>query len=181
MAVVIRSTDPNLIQSNDGLGQERLDTNPRRLLVFERVKGGFRQIASADHLVPPAGSMDTPCLVDPLDDGGIAVSRGVLSVDLRYWTSCGGWGSSTNSYKFRLQGGRFRLIGFDHIEFMRNTGEGEKISVNFLTLRMKRNPWSIESSVDGPARWSRIRPQRYYLDTLDISECPEIDDTTAMC
>ncbi|HEY8603033.1 hypothetical protein [Tsuneonella suprasediminis] len=179
--LIIRATDPARVIANDGLGADSLDTNPRRLLVFEKAADGFRQIAAGDHVVPPSGSEDTPCLVDPLEDGGLSVSRRVLSLNLRFWTSCGSWGTSGNTYKFRLEGNRFRLIGFDRTEFMRNTGRGEQVSVNFLTLRKKTSPYSIESDAPGKARWSSIEPQRYYLDSLDIGECPQIDRETYLC
>lgn len=179
--LIIRATDPRRVIANDGLGANRLDTNPRRLLVFEKTRSGFRQIAAGDHAVPPSGSEETPCLVDPLEDGGLSVSRRVLSIKLGFWTSCGSWGTSSNTYKYRLEGARFRLIGFDRTEFMRNTGSGELVSVNFLTLRKKTAPYSIESETPGKPRWSSIEPQRHYLDTLDIAQCPQIDRETYLC
>lgn len=179
--LIIRDTDPARVIANDGLGADSLDTNPRRLLVFEKAADDFRQIAAGDHVVPPSGSEDTPCLVDPLEDGGLSISHRVLSLNLRFWTSCGSWGTSGNTYKFRLEGDRFRLIGFDKTEFMRNTGSGEQISVNFLTLRKKVSPYSIDGETKGKVRWSSIEPQRYYLDTLNIAECPQIDRETYLC
>jgi len=179
--LIVRGTDPARVIANDGLGARSLDINPRRLLVFEKTAGGFRQIAASDHAVPPSGSEETPCLADPLEDGGLSVSRRVLSLHLRIWTSCGSWGTASNVYKFRLEGDRFRLIGFDKTEFMRNTGSGEQISVNFLTLRKKVSPYSIDGEAKGEVRWSSIEPQRHYLDTLDIGECPQVDRETYLC
>lgn len=181
-AVVIRRSDPKLILNNDGLGSQKLDTNPRKLLVFEKTPQGFRQIAAATRLIPPAGSQDNSCLEDPLEEGGISITRQVLSVNLHFFMSCGSWGVTSNTYHFKRQAGRFRLIGYDRMEFMRNSGEGEKVSVNFLTNRKSTSPFAIDDSIPEHPRWSRIKPQRYFLDSLDlISGCPQIDARTYLC
>jgi hypothetical protein len=180
-AVVIRRTDPKLIVKNEGLGEPQLDTNPRQLLVFEKAAKGYAQIAAATKLIPPAGSDANPCLTDPLDEGGISIARQVLSVNLHYWQSCGSWSVTSNTYGFKRQAGRFRLIGFDRMEFMRNSGEGQEISVNFLTGRKSTKPFSNEESRPKPARWSKIKPLQVFLDRLDLDACPKIDVQTYLC
>ena len=181
-AVVVRQDNPKLVRSNDGLGSPQLDTNPRQLLVFERTPQGFRQIAAATKLVPPAGSLDTPCLDDPLAEGGISIAKQVLSLNLHYWLSCGSWGVASNKFHFKRQGTRFLLIGFDRMEFMRNSGLGEEVSVNFLTNRKSTTPFAIDDSIPKRLRWSRIKPQRYFLESLDlVSGCPQVDARTYLC
>jgi hypothetical protein len=180
-AVVIRQTDPKLIVKNEGLGEAELDTNPRRLLVFEKTAKGYVQIGAATKLIPPAGSDANPCLTDPLDEGGISIARQVLSVKLHYWQSCGSWSVTSNTYGFKRQAGRFRLIGYDRMEFMRNSGEGQEISVNFLTGRKSTKPFSNEETRPKPARWSKIKPQQFFLDTLELGVCPKIDSQTYIC
>lgn len=181
MALVIRRMDPKRVVHNEGLGTPELDTNPRQLLLFEKTTAGFRQIAAATNLIPPAGSQDSPCLEDPLAEGGISIARGVLSVQLNYWLSCGSWGTAIKTYKFKQISGRFRLIGFDRTEFMRNSGLGEDVSINFLTNRKSATPYAIDDSVPKRLRWSRIRPQRIYLDTLNIRACVPVDAKTSLC
>jgi hypothetical protein len=181
IALVIRRDDPKLRLQNEGMGQAELDTNPRRLLVFAKTSNGFRQIAAADRLIPPSGSEDAVCLEDPLAEGGISIARRVLSVNLHYWLSCGGWSVTVNTFKFRLDSGRFRLIGFDQMQFMRNSGEGEQVSVNFLSGRKSSTPFAIDDSIPKRLRWSRIRPVRFYLDSLDIKSCQQIDESTDLC
>lgn len=180
-AVVIRQTDPRLVVHNEGMGNPELDANPRQLLVFQRTATGFRQVAAATNLVPPAGTPDSRCLEDPLAEGGISIARQVLSVQLNTWLSCGGWGTAINTYKFKRVSGRFRLIGFDRTEFMRNSGLGEEVSVNFLTSRKSATPYAIDDSVRRRLRWSRIKPQRIYLDTFDIRACVPVDAKTSLC
>lgn len=180
-AVVIRRVDPKLIIHNDRLGQQELDTNPRQLLVFERTPQGFRQIAVASKLIPPAGSKESSCLEDPLAEGGITIARKVLSVTLHYWLSCGSWGVTANTYKFRLESSRFRLIGFDRMDFMRNSGEGEEVSANYVTGRKSTTPFAIDDSIPKKLRWTRFKPKPVYLDTLDINACPQVDANTSLC
>lgn len=181
-ALVIRQMNPAKVIKNEGLGAPELDTNPRRLLVFQRLpNGSFVQIGSSDRLIPSAGSTESPCLADPLEEGGVAIAGQVLSVGLHNWLSCGGWGASNSTYKFRREGKRFRLIGFDHIEFMRNSGAGTQVSVNFMTSRKATSPWSIEDSQPPRWRWTRIRPQRHYLDTINPDACTAIDAKTSLC
>lgn len=181
VAMVIRGDDPKLIVHNDRLGQSELDTNPRLLLIFAGSRAGYRQIAASDHLIPPAGDAESSCLEDPLGEGEIAIARNVLSVKLHYWLSCGSWGVTANTYRFRLQSGRFRLTGFDQMEFMRNSGEGTEVSVNFLTGRKSATKFAIDDSIPKRLKWTKVRPQRMYLDTLDLSDCVAIDKTTSMC
>lgn len=181
IAVILRKTDPKLVRKNEGLGESVIDSNPRRLVVYFRNGSAFREAAASSRLLPPAGSEDSPCLADPLSEGGISIAQQVLSISLNYWMSCGGWGTSKNTYKFKREGVRFRLIGFDHMEFMRNSGEGEEVSVNFLTGRKSQTPFAIDDSIPKKLNWSRIKPQRFYLDSLDLETCPQIDKNTALC
>lgn len=181
VAMVVRGDDPKLIIRNDRLGQSELDTNPRRLLVFAGTGSGFRQIAASDRFIPPAGDAESSCLEDPLAEGEIAIARNVLSVKLHYWLSCGGWGVTANTFRFRLERGRMRLIGFDRMEFMRNSGEGSRLSANFLTGRKSTTAFAIDDSIPETLRWSRFKPQRIYLESLYRDACPQLDQTTPLC
>lgn len=134
-AIVIRGQDPAKIVRNEGLGASELDTNPRQLLVFLRQGQGYRLAAANRDWLPPAGNSDSPCLQDPLEDGGIGIKNGRLTVVLHYWLSCGSWGVQNNTYTFRLEGRRFRLIGLDQVSYMRNGGEQTTVSTNYLSRR----------------------------------------------
>lgn len=180
-AVVIRKTDPALIVMNEGMGEPQLDANPRRLLVFKRTAQGFVQIASNDRMMPPAGDEANQCLVDPLDEGGISIARQSLKVNLHYWYSCGTWSVTSRTYTFKLQGQRFRLIGFDKMEFMRNSGAGENLSVNLLTGRKGVTPFNNEESRPQPTKWGKVKPPVVYLDMISEKFCPKVDARTYLC
>jgi hypothetical protein len=178
---VIQRADLKLVIRNEGLGSDVVDTNPRRLLILARAGAGYQRLAAVNGFIPPAGDAETPCLADPLEEGGIAIARGVLSIDLRYWLSCGSYGVTGTTFKFRHEAGRFRLIGFDRMEFMRSSGQGEKVSVNFLTSRKAVTPFAIDDSIPERLKWTRIAPQKHYLDRLNLSACLPIDAVTTLC
>lgn len=178
---VIQRADPKLVIRNEGLGSDVVDTNPRRLLILARAGAGYQRLAAVNGFIPPAGDAETPCLADPLEEGGIAIARGVLSINLRYWLSCGSYGVTGTTFKFRHEAGRFRLIGFDRMEFSRSSGEGEKVSVNFLTNRKSFTAFAIDDSIQERLKWTRIKPQRHFLDTLNLSACAPIDTATTLC
>lgn len=135
--LVLQQQDPAKIIDNNNLGASQLNTNPRVLKVLFNDQGRFRHAAESGTLIPPEHSTDAPCLQDPLLDGDITVEKGLLKVKLHYWLSCGSWGVDTETYTFRLAQNRFRLIGLDQMEFMRNSGDATEYSYNYLTGRKK--------------------------------------------
>ena len=51
--------------------------------------------------------------------------------------SAGSWSVTQNTYTFRFQNQKLELIGFDNNSFMRNSGDQEKLSINFSTNKVK--------------------------------------------
>ncbi|QMT40026.1 hypothetical protein [Neisseria shayeganii] len=166
--IVVRGQDPAKMVRNEGLGASELDTNPRQLLVFLRQGQGYQLAAANRDWLPPAGSTETPCLQDPLEEGGIGIKNGRLTVMLHYWLSCGSWGVQNNTYTFRLEGRRFRLIGLDQVSYMRNSGEKTMVSTNYLSGRQK-TVTGANMFEDEPnrhrERWRNLANRtRWYLD-----------------
>ena len=87
--IIIQEQDPSKRLKHDGLGSPELDTNPRHLVVFQGTPQGYRQIAISTTLIPTEGDQESPCLADPIEDGGIEIKQGKLKVTLHYWLSCG--------------------------------------------------------------------------------------------
>ena len=49
------------------------------------------------------------------------------------------------------------MIGFDTDSFARNTGEGEKVSYNFLTNKCQRTKYNVfDDKVKPVERWSKF-------------------------
>ena len=83
--------------------------------------------------------------------------RGVLKVGLEYFASAGSYGSSNISYVYRFQNGDFYLIGEDNKSFMRNTGEAETYSYNYLTHKRQIVRYNMfDDKVKPRETWSNI-------------------------
>ena len=176
--IVVEEQDGSKIIDNERLGEQKLNTNPRRLIILTPTAQGYRQIQSVDGFLPAEGDLESSCLADPLmEEGGIEIKKGILIVTLNYWLSCGSYGVTTDIYRFRQQGNRFRLIGKDSKSYSRSSGEGEDVSINYLTGR-KREMTGITviepdegGSVAKPkTKWSRIAPETQYLDNVTTEQ-----------
>lgn len=173
--LVLQQQDPANIKPNDGLGMPELDLNPRRLLVLLATASGYQQVLATDQFLPSYSSELTPCLADPFEEGGgVGISnRGLLTVNLTYWLSCGSYNVSSYQFKFRHEDGRFRLIGLDGDTFSRSSGEASQVSTNYLTGQRKRvrglNMFEESSSQEF---WEKLddKPLHFYLDEM-ISSC----------
>ena len=182
--LVIRKDDPSLRIRNEGLGNTELDTNPRRLVVLVRTGSNFAVAATNDTVIPPIGDTDNPCLADPLGEGGIDIARGSLRITLSTWLSCGSYGVSQNTYAFRLDGRRLRLIGFDRLDYSRASGEGERLSANFLTGRYSKTTGLVIAG-DQPERpraiWRPLAKTPVFSDTVRFGECLDVERRAGFC
>jgi hypothetical protein len=157
LALVIRQSDPANVLTNTALGPPKLDTNPRILAVaFGKARGGY-DLALENHTLIPRTT--EPNLDDYFaEGGGIAIKRGTLQVKLHLFASAGGWAAGNRTFTFRFQDGRFALIGYDSDMTQRNTGKTTRISVNYLTGKMKTTMGSIENDKT-TARWRTLARQ----------------------
>jgi hypothetical protein len=170
--LVLEQTNPANLKPHEGLGTSVLNVNPRRLLILLKTSDGYRNILSRDDLLPSENSEVSPCLDDPLQEGGISVSSGKFIVELRAWLSCGSWGVTHRKFTFRLENNRFRLIGYDYREFSRSTGEGSEDSINYLTGK-RRSVTGLNEFEDSKPKvlWSKISGKReFYLDDI-VLDC----------
>lgn len=146
LAMILRMQDPANILDNPGLGERRLDTNPRLLAVafaVPGVNGGGYRLAEQDGALIPRRT--NPVLEDPVSPDSLELVRGTLRLRLGRWASAGSYGTETRTLTFRWQGGRFEMIGLDSVQVHRATGELRELSVNFSTGRAVRGLGSIES------------------------------------
>ncbi|WP_300604553.1 hypothetical protein [Niabella sp.] len=133
VVLVIRNTSAANFKIHDGLGQDTLDLNPRRLLIYFKEGKGYRKVLSTDQFLPSVNSDINPCLSDPFVDGSIGINKGVLKMGFHYWLSCGSYEVTDWDYTFRFQQGRFELIGLDVSSMHRASGEMSTTSYNFMT------------------------------------------------
>jgi hypothetical protein len=178
--LIIEKDDPALRVLNENLGPNQLNLNPRRLLFLENLGAGAVLTGSADNFLPSEHSADTPCLEDPLEEGGIDLAKGALTIRLSYWLSCGSYGVTRKTYKFRAESRRYRLIGYDVASFSRSTGVGQEISINYLTGRKKRvtDIAYLEQEAGSPKleskiQWSKVGRKPVFLDMMDLQQCQD--------
>lgn len=169
--IIIEDTKPENYKINDGLGTDKLNLNPRTLLVLFKEKNGEYRLGTKNEkgFIEPENSEINPCLADPLlAEGGISITKGLLKITFNYWLSCGSYSVNNSVYTFRFQNNHFRLIGLDHSDFSRASGEEDSSSINFLTNR-KSTTTGDNMSDDNDSKpvttWKKISEKEIY--TLD--------------
>jgi len=78
---------------------------------------------------------DNPYMDEPFGD--ITITNGVLKLDFHIWYSMGSWSTIESSYKFRYDNNVFTLVGADYIYLLRNTGDTDERSYNFITNKVQ--------------------------------------------
>lgn len=137
VAIIIEKTDKANIVKNENLGSEYLNLNPRILLVLFKQKNGSYILAGKNDkgFIKSEGNKESPALMDTLDS--ISIKNDILKIKFNYFLSAGSWSVTQNTYTFRFQNQKLELIGFDNNSFMRNSGDQEKLSINFSTNKVK--------------------------------------------
>lgn len=142
----------------------RYDTNPRMLIVaFGRKDGGY-ELAAADRKLIPR--LENPNQDEPFDE--VKIVNGTLRVKMHLFLSAGGWRMGGSAYTFRWHDGGFKLIGFDRDDVMRNTGDTEEVSINYLTGMKELKTGNIGTS-DEKKRTVRI-PRKPLIELEDIGD-----------
>ena len=84
-------------------------------------------------------------------------SKGVLSISVSEFYSQGGSDAPKTEYVFRYQKGDFYLIGKNYDSFSRYSGDGEKVSENYLTRKKKTVSYNVfDESVPEKETWSKL-------------------------
>ncbi len=187
--LIIEKNDASLFTANERLGPEKLNLNPRRLIFLTKTPKGYRQTSVSNGFIPSENDAESSCLADPLEEGGIDIAKGVFSVTLNYWLSCGSYGVTKRVFKFRQENGQYRLIGADNLSYSRASGEGSQVSINYLTARKKTTTGIEVIKSDGNGElpyqqkiaWSRIGPQLYYLEKMKHSDCDDYENAPSWC
>lgn len=169
--LVVEEVNADNLFENDGFGPPVLNLNPRRFIVLFNTQDGYQEFIIRDNLLPSEHNLDSPCLADPLlSEGDISIERGRILVALGTWLSCGSYGVSRQTFTFRFESEQFRLIGYDHTAFSRNSGEVTEASVNYLTGQKKTTTGGNMFEDTRPsASWSQIsEPHQFYLEDISL-------------
>ena len=178
VAIIIEKNDKKNIKKNESLGPDELNLNPRILLVlFKEKDDSYSLVAKNDKgFIKSEGNEDNPALMDTLSD--ISIKKNVLKITFNYFMSAGSWATSTEVYIFRFQNNIFELIGYESNSYMRNTGEEEKISINFSTNKVKSTTGGnmFEEKENKPKHeWKNVEfEKKYILDEMTEKTLEEI-------
>ena len=166
-ALVIRANVAKYKQTNTGLGTNEFDTNPRLLIVlFKNPSGsGYRLAEITKNIVAGA---DYPTMEEPFQK--IAIRNNVLEIYVQSFYNAGSWSASNTVYKFQNRDGAFVLIGAEHDETQRNSGEESSYSYNFLSGKLSVASKNMESDLAKHVRWKKIpkRKLRKFADFKNI-------------
>lgn len=133
LVFVREEADPKkIIKRGDGYEQ---NGNPRTVVVLLADKEGYRKVGEYPKFIPPAYTLEFDNYIDRFKE--LKVAKGVISIEFDWFASAGTWWTSHDTFKFRLEAGRLRLIGLEESSFARNLGDKTLTSTNHLTGKRK--------------------------------------------
>jgi hypothetical protein len=132
LVFVGEATDPKKITKR-GDGYE-LNSNTRTVVVLLADKEGYRKVCESAKFIPPAFTLEFDNLIDRFAE--VKVEKGVLSVKFDWFASVGSW-TSMETFKFRLEGEKMRLIGSEDWSYSRSQGDKTLTSTDYLTGKRK--------------------------------------------
>lgn len=164
VALVIEEENPQNFRHNEKLGRDTLNLNLRNLMVlFKKKDASFERIVlNNSGFIPSEDDAMATCLMDPLAEGFVKIEKGLLKIQFHYWLSCGSWSVNNVIYTFRYQNSHFELIGFDHNEFHRASGDESSSSINFSTKKKSTTTGGNvfgETDLEPETRWSDIKQE----------------------
>jgi hypothetical protein len=131
--LVLHMTSPRNRIAPSFAPDTRYDTNPFMLVVALARKGGGYELGAANHALIPR--RENPNQEEPFEQ--VSIANGTLKVKMQQFLEAGGWRLAKIAYTFRWRDGGLKLIGFDRDALIKDTGETEVISINYVT-RQKR-------------------------------------------
>lgn len=138
-------------QVEDGTDNWPYSQNPTRAMYVYLAEDQGHVLKGKYHTLPHAYHFNS-----------VSIRRGVISIWLNNCVFDGGW-YSNEEYKYRLERGRFRLIGSELAGGSRRGTARTFGSINYLTSRQKYREIS-DYHPDSPYVWSDLPPQPLYLE-----------------
>jgi hypothetical protein len=140
-------------------------TSPERVLAVLKAGRGGWQLAGANARLVPQVELATQ--EDPLANGELLAERGSAVLALGLGSTAGSYLSAMVRYRFRIEGGCVRLIGYDRLQTHRGTQETQDSSVNFLTGAVLHTSGNAQGDTTAKRRARLAANPRRCLDTLD--------------
>ena len=133
LVFVREETDLKKITERDD-GYE-LNGNPRVVVTLLAEKDGYRKVGEYPKFIPPEYTLEFDNYLDRFAE--MKVEKGVITFKFEWFATAGTYWTSHESFKFRLEAGKLRLIGSEEDSFSRNQGDRTLTSTNYLTGKRK--------------------------------------------
>ena len=133
LVFVREETDLKKITERDD-GYE-LNGNPRVVVTLLAEKDGYRKVGEYPKFIPPEYTLEFDNYLDRFKE--LKVAKGVITFEFEWFATAGTYWTSHESFKFRLEAGKLRLIGSEEDSFSRNQGDRTLTSTNYLTGKRK--------------------------------------------
>lgn len=171
LVMVFEDLDPSKITMFSKTSDWIKNMNARKLSILFRGPDGFEPFGEYTNVIPPAAFLEDPGADDPYYEVGI--ERGVLRLQFLYVRSGSGW-AVDEWHKFRLERGRFRLIGSESDDHWRVGLHRYFTSINYLTRRVKRSSIMLTEELhqEWKESWTDLPAARqgpYYIETVPFS------------
>lgn len=159
LAFVIQSTyKRNIYKNKRELGSKTIDLNPRIFAIYfkDPISGKYNLRIQKNRFIL---IKDSPIMEEPFEDIKIN-NKGVLIIYFNIWYNAGSWSTVRHIYKFKFYNNKFKLIGYDRNELIRNTGETTDYSYNFLTNKMKISKGNVSNDEPYSIIWKNMNNQK---------------------
>ncbi len=166
LVFVGEATDPKKIKKrSDGY---ELNSNTRTIVVLLADKEGYRKVSESVKFIPPSYTLEFDNYIERFH--GLKIEKGVVSVTFNWFASVGTAWTSMETFKFRLEKGRVRLIGAEEDSYSRTLGDKILTSTNYLTGKRKVTS-GLEEFDDEPSHpkitWEELESKKpLYLEDL---------------
>lgn len=172
---VIQKNDNNSFVINHGFGNDTLNNNPRVLIIAfkDTLSDSFKLMCQNNTFIL---RHNEPTIEEPFI--GLDIVKGKITIEFNIFYNVGSWSVTNSVYQFRFQNNKFTLIGVDKHSFMRNSGDSETNSVNFLTKKMSTTIGNeFNESIIPKTTWKNIQIKEIpILNNLIEPFTLEIDD-----
>lgn len=139
--------------------------SPERVLAVLKARPGGWVLAGANARLVP--QVDLATQEDPLANGELLAERGSAVLSLGLASTAGSYLSAVVRYRFRIEGGCVRLIGYDRLQTHRGTQDTQDTSVNFLTGAVQHTSGNAQGDTTAKRRARLAANPRRCLPDLD--------------
>lgn len=166
LVVAARYNDVEIVESDEDeedMVSDTLHFVIRKLAIYFGEKdGSYTLVKKSDDVLPDDTDTEYHEISMSIN------AKGALILGYSEWRSMGSSTTGNVSTTFRYQDGDFYEIGYDAYEFSRMTGEGERVSINYLTHKKVIEPFNEFEDPEG--KTYKKRTEKIAAEPLRVME-----------